>query len=132
MVNIPTNVIELMNKEGTVKALVTSSKKGMPHAIIAGTIMSPAPNTMVIGEVLMKVSSKNLKENEEAAFLITSGTEAYEINCKVKARLDKGPELDGMNKVLETMHMHAAAIWIFTVEAVFDQSASPKAGTKLA
>jgi Pyridoxamine 5''-phosphate oxidase. len=132
MANIPQNVLDLVNAKTTTKVLVTASKNGKPHAIVAGSIGAPAANTMIVGEVLMKVSAKNLKENSEAAFLISAGMEAYEINCVAKARLDSGPELDAMNAALAAIGLKAAAVWIFNVEAVFDQGASPKAGTKLA
>lgn len=130
--NVPENVLKLMKSPGTVKVLVTASKNAKPHAIVAGSINSPKPDTMIIGEVLMKVSAKNLSENPSASFLVSAGTEAYEINCTSKARLDKGPELDAMNAALAAVHLKATAVWVFGVDAVFDQSASPNAGKKLA
>ena len=111
---------------------MTASKDARPHAIVAGSIGAPTADTMIMGEVLTKVSSKNLLENPKAAFLISSGKEAYEIECTAKARLDKGPELDAMNKEMAAIGLQAAAVWVFKVEAVFDQGASPNAGAKLA
>lgn len=132
MANIPKEVLDLMASEGSTKILVTSDKSGRPHAIVAGTIMSPSPDKMVIGEVLMKKSAKNMQENNKVAFLISAGLKAYEIEARVKVRLDSGPELDGMNEVLANMHLHANAMWVFDVCGVYDQGASPAAGTKLA
>lgn len=132
MANIPNNILELLKAQETVKVLVTSNKDGKPHAIVAGSIAAQTADTMIVGEILMKRSSKNLKENSKAAFLIASGTKAYEIECVAKARLESGPELDAMNKALEAIGMQAAAVWIFSVNAVYDQGASPNAGTKLA
>jgi hypothetical protein len=132
MVSIPNNVLELIKARTTTKVLVTSSKGAKPHAIVAGSIAAPSADIMVVGEVLMKVSSKNLSENPKAAFLISSGMEAYDIECTATARLDKGPELDAMNKELAAIKLRAAAVWVFKIDAVFDQGASPKAGTKLA
>ena len=132
MANIPTEVLEMLKAPTTTKVLVTASKDAKPHAIVAGSIGAPAADTMIIGEVLMKISSKNLSENSKASFLIASGKDAYAIECTAKARLEKGPEIEAMNKALEPMHLKAAAVWIFKVDAVFYQGASPKAGTKLA
>ena len=132
MANIPNNVLELLKARTTTKVLVTSSKDARPHAIVAGSIASPTADSMVVGEVLMKVSAKNLSENPKAAFLITSGKDAFEIEVTAKARLDKGPEVEAMNKELAAIGLKASAVWVFKVEAVFDQGASPKAGTKLA
>ncbi|MCL2032664.1 MAG: pyridoxamine 5'-phosphate oxidase family protein [Methanomassiliicoccaceae archaeon] len=132
MTNIPNNVLEMINARTTTKVLVTSSKDAKPHAVVAGSIGAPAADTMIVGEILMKVSSKNLSENPKAAFLVTSGMDSFVIDCTAKARLDKGPEIDAMNKELEAIGLKAAAVWVFKVEAVYEQGASPNAGTKLA
>jgi predicted pyridoxine 5'-phosphate oxidase superfamily flavin-nucleotide-binding protein len=132
MANIPNNVLELIRARTTTKILVTASKDAKPHAIVAGSIAAPTADTMIVGEILMKVSSKNLSENQKAAFLVTSGKDAFEIECTAKARLENGPEIDAMNKELAAIGLKAAAVWILKVDAVFDQGASPKAGTKLA
>ncbi|AGI48056.1 Pyridoxamine 5'-phosphate oxidase [Thermoplasmatales archaeon BRNA1] len=132
MAAIPQKVLDLLNDPATVKVLVTASKGGRPHAIVAGTIAAPSPETMVIGEVLMKRASANLQANPKAAFLISKGTESYEINVRAKVRLTSGPELDGMNKVLAGMNLHAGAMWVFDVCCVCDEGAHPGAGTKIA
>jgi len=132
MANIPQNVLDLLGAQTTTKVLVTATKDAKPHAIVAGSIGSPAADTMIVGEILMKVTAKNLQENPKAAFLISSGLSSFIIECTAKARLDNGPELDGMNKQLAAMNLRAAAVWVFKVDAVFEQGASPKAGTKLA
>lgn len=131
MVAIPKKVLDLLADKGTTKVLVTSNKEGRPHAIVAGSILSPAPDTMIVGEVLMKVSANNLKENKKAAFLIVKGLESYEINVRAKARVDSGADLDNMNKALAGMHLHANAIWVFEVCCVSDESAGPTSGKKL-
>jgi hypothetical protein len=130
--NIPNDVLELVRANTTTKVLVTASKGSKPHAIVAGTIASPTADTMVVGEVLMKVSAKNLSENPQASFLIASGNDAFEIECTAKARLESGPEIEIMNKELDAIGLKAAAVWIFMVDAVYNQGASPNAGTKLA
>ncbi|MCL1811506.1 MAG: hypothetical protein FWG41_04755 [Methanomassiliicoccaceae archaeon] len=132
MVNIPNNVLDLIRARTTTKILVTASKDAKPHAIVAGSIVAPTADTMIVGEVLMKVSSKNISDNPKAAFLISAGMEAYEVDCTAMARLESGPEIEAMNKELAAIGLKAAAVWVFRVDGVFDQGASPKAGTKLA
>lgn len=132
MTNIPANILEMLKAQTTVKVLVTATKDGKPHAIVAGSIGAPTADTMVVGEILMKRTSKNLSENPKAAFLITSGLNAYEIECTARARRETGPEIEAMNKELEAIKMQAAAVWIFSVDAVFEQGATPEAGKKLA
>ncbi|MDR0887873.1 MAG: pyridoxamine 5'-phosphate oxidase family protein [Candidatus Methanoplasma sp.] len=132
MVNIPENVLALIKEPTTTKVLVTASKDGKPHAIVAGTIGAPSPSVLSIGEVLFKVSGKNIKENPKASFLFTSKLEAYEVEVVFKERVDSGPALDATNEALKAIHLHANALWNFDVKAVYDQGASPKAGTKIA
>lgn len=94
--------------------------------------MAPAPDMMIIGEVLMKRTANNLKQNPKAAFLVTKGNQSYEIQVTVKDRISSGAIVDQMNAILEGMHLHANAVWTFDVVAVYDESAGPTAGTKLA
>lgn len=132
MVAIPEKVMDLLADKASVKSLITICAGNRPHAIVAGTIMPLGSETMVIGEVLMKRSSNNLKQNPKAAFLVTKGTESYEIQVTAKDRMTSGAIVDKMNAVLEPMHMHAGAVWTFDVVSVYDESAGPNAGQKLA
>ncbi len=130
MVTIPQNVLDAM-KSGA-KVLATADKNGNPHVITAGTIVSPQPDKMMIGEVLMKKTAANLAENPKATFLVISGMESYSIEVCNAVRITEGPALDEMNKQIAAMHLVASAVWMFDVAAVYDQGASPKAGTKIA
>lgn len=132
MTDIPANVIEKMGAEGTVKTLVTASADGQPHAIVCGSIISPEPSKMIVGEILMHKSAQNLAENPKAAFMIAAGMEAWEIDVKNPVRIAEGPALDQMNAQLEAIHLHANALWMFDVDAVYDQGANPNAGKKIA
>lgn len=128
MVAIPENVMKIINDPASSKVLMTTNDCGCPHGIVAGTIMSPAPDTMVIGEVLFTRSKKNLEARPDATFLVTKGMESYEIQVKAKARIDSGDMLDQMNKNLEAIHLHARALWTFEVKHVYNESAGPDAG----
>ncbi|MDO5853555.1 MAG: pyridoxamine 5'-phosphate oxidase family protein [Thermoplasmata archaeon] len=132
MTSIPANVLEKMNAPGTVKVLATADKSGQPHAIVCGSIISPQPDKMVVGEVLMHKSAANMAENPKATFMISAGMEAWEIDVKNPVRVTEGPMLDAMNKEMEAIHLHAGALWIFDVDAVYDQGANPNAGKKIA
>ncbi len=132
MVAIPANVMALLNAHDVVKVFITAGKNGQPHAIPAGSIAAPAPDTIIIGEILTKQSVKNIEENKKAAFLVVKGLEAYEVNVEFKEAVKGGPMLDGMNKALAAMHLHASAVLTFAVEAVYNQSANAEAGKKIA
>ncbi len=131
MVNIPAEVIEIMNAKDTVKVLVTANKVGQPHAIVCGTIACPTPGKMVVGEVLMKRSTEYMVENSKAAFLISAGPKAYEIQVDNPVRYDNGEQLEQMNVALAAANLKAKALWMFDVVAVYDEGAGPNAGTKI-
>lgn len=132
MANIPAEVLEKMNAQGTVKVLVTASDCGQPHAIVCGSIMAPSPDKMLVGEILMHKSAENMKANPKAAFLITAGKDAWEIDVKNPTRIAEGPQLEEMNKNLAGAGLKANALWLFDVDAVYDEGAGPNAGKKIA
>ena len=66
MVQIPEKVLAKMAEQTTVKTLVTASACGAPHAIVCGSIIAPAADKVVVGEVLMKRASANLQANPKA------------------------------------------------------------------
>lgn len=132
MAQIPANVLAKMAEQTTVKTLVTASKSGRPHAIVCGSILSPSPDKIIVGEVLMKRASANLQENPKAAVLVCAGMESYEIALSNPVRIAEGPVLEQMNEGLAKVHLQARAVWMFDVCAVFNESATPEAGTKIA
>jgi len=132
MVKLPEKVVALFNDQGAVKVLTSIDADGRPHAIVCGSIRAVAPNVLIVGEILMKSTSANLKRNDKAAILATVGTTSYLVNVKAKQRVSSGPMLDEMNKALAAMKLRASAVWVFMPTAVYDQSANPKAGAKLA
>ena len=87
---------------------------------------------MVVGEVLMKRSAEYMAENGKAAFMITAGPKAYEIQVENPVRYDSGEALAAMNEGLAAVNLHAKALWMFDVVAVYDEGAGPNAGTKIA
>jgi len=131
MVDIPKNVINIFGPD-SVKILVTADKSGVPHAIVCGSIIAVDSKTLAVGEILMKVSSKNLAANPNVGILAVKGLESYLVNAKVKARVTEGPVFIGMNEHLAKMKLKANAVWLFDAVSVYNQSAGPDAGKKLA
>lgn len=132
MVSIPSNVLDLMKRPDTGKILVTASKEGQPHAIVCGSFFALDDSTIGVGEVLMATSKKYMSENSKVEILVTSGMEAYGINATVDKRITEGPVLVGLNEKLDKVHLHANAVWTFKANAVFNESAGPGAGKKIA
>ncbi len=132
MVQIPQKVIDLINDPDSVKALVTASKDGRPHAIVCGSIGCPAPDTMVVGKVLMNRAAAYLEQNKKAAFLITKGMTSYEINVQYVKAESSGPAYEAMKAALAKIHLPLSEVKFFKVCCVCDESAGPTAGTKIA
>lgn len=132
MAEIPANVLEKMAEQTTTKVLVTASESGRPHAIVCGSIIAPAADKIVVGEVLMKRAAANLKANAKAAVLVCAGMESYEIALSNPQRIAEGPMLDQMNENLAKVKLKANALWMFDVCAVYNEGANPAAGTKIA
>ncbi len=132
MVQIPQNVIDLINDPASTKILVTASKDGRPHAIVCGSIGCPAPDTMVVGQVLMKRAAAYLDANKKAAFLICKGPVSYEINVQYMKTETSGPAFDGMKEALAKHNLPLFAVKFFKVCCVCDEGAGPNAGKKIA
>lgn len=132
MVALPENVMALVNNPQNVKLLVTASADGQPHAIVCGSIVAPAADKLVVGEVLMKKSSANLQANGKAAIEVVAGMEAYEVILANPVRITEGPALDQMNENLAKINLRAGALWMFDVAEVYNESANPAAGSKIA
>jgi len=132
MATIPKNVMDLLAAPDAVKVVATASAEGKPHVIVAGTIGALDEKTMMVGKVLTKTSSDNIKATKKAAFLVTKGMESYSINARLKDTQSSGPVLDAINKKLEAMHLVVSELYLFDVCSVYNQSAGPDAGEKVA
>ncbi len=132
MVEIPEKVLEMLNDPKTVKILVTACGCGQPHAIAAGSVASPSPDKMMVGEILMKNSVENLQKNPKASFLLVNGMQSYQIVVEKPVRIDAGPVVDKMNEALAAVKLHANAVWMFDVKEVYEQGANLDAGKKIA
>lgn len=136
MVAIPEEVMKVLNDPASVRVIATKSDKGDVHIIQAGSIKAPAPDTIVIGAILMKRTGKNLEgmkaKGELVSILAGSKLQSYEIRAKVKDLATAGPVFEGMNAELAKMGMKASGVWILEVKEVWNQSANYSAGTKMA
>ncbi len=130
MKNTP-KITELMKERESVKTISTVSNDGKLHTIVAGSITPIDADTIAVAEIFMNVSAENLGQNAKAAFLVTKGTESYLLNCTATKRHTDGALYDGFAEKLAAAKMSPKAVWTFSVDEIYDQSAAPTAGTKL-
>ena len=132
MVSIPANVISFLKRPESVKVMSTSSSGGVPHVIVCGSVSVIDEGTLAVGEVMMRVTSENLRANGLAEFLVVNGADAYQIDAKVREYQTEGETLDELNVKLDRKHLKAKALWVFDVTGVTVASASHEAGKKIA
>ncbi len=132
MVAIPKEILDIAGEKTTSKLLVTVSPEGQPHAIVCGSIFITPDGKAGVGEVLMKRSSAYLKANGKASVEIVAGPKAFELVVANAARADSGPLFDDMKAKMAAVNLPCFAVWTFEVAEIWDESAGPTAGTKIA
>ena len=132
MVAIPENVLALLKDPEAKKVISTVCPGNRPHTITAGTISPLGDSQMMVGEVLMKKTAANLGSNPNASFNVMKGMESYEIHCVCKEQVKSGPVYDGMKAVCDKLKLPLASVFIFDVISVYNESANPDCGKKIA
>ena len=129
---IPEKVMNLLNDPAATKVLTSVSASGVPHSVVIGSCMAPSDDSIVAGEVLMKTTSKNVEKNPKVAVMVVKGPESYLVVAEKSGHVSEGPLFEKMNEQLAKHGLKARGVWTFTPLEVYDQGASPNAGTKLA
>ncbi len=124
-------VTKLFQDKEAVKVISTVSADGEVHSIVAGSIMVVDDNTMAVAEVFMNTTSANLTANNKVALLAVKGMESYLVNGTVQLRHTSGPLFDNLAEVFAGMGMQIKAVWTFTVDKIYDESAGPNGGKQL-
>ncbi len=125
------NVSNLFKDQASTKVISTVSKDGEVHSIVAGSIMVVDDNTMAVAEVFMHTTCANLEVNNKAALLAVKGMESYLVNGTVGARLTDGALFEAVAANFAKMNMQIKAVWTFTVDKIYDESAGPNGGKQL-
>lgn len=128
---MPEKVMHLLNDKEAQKILTTVSNEGIPHSIVAGSIMAMDADTICVAEIFMKKTNENISENKNIAVLTVKGKESYLINATAEERLTKGDLFNNVSEQLKKIGLPVKALWRFKPLAVFDQGAGPNAGTKI-
>ena len=129
---MPAVVKDMFSRPDTTKLLVTADANGQPHAIVCGSIFVVDDSTLAVGSVLMNTPRANMSVNNKVSLEALSGPTAFEARGKVIGRQDSGEILEKLNQNLSKVNLTAKAVWLFSVEEVYDESAGPRAGQKIA
>jgi len=128
---IPEKVMEVLSDESSVKILSSVSNDGKLHSVAAGSLMAMGEDRLFVAEIFMNTTSKNIQANKNVAILIVKGTESYLINATALERFTEGEYFETMIKPMSEKGIPVKAVWTFEANEIFDQSATPNAGTKL-
>ncbi len=124
-------VSKLFQDKESTKIVSTVSKDGEVHSIVAGSIMVVDDDTMAVAEVFMNTTSTNLAFNDKAALLAVKGMESYLVNATVQKRHTDGALYDTIAEKFAAMKMQIRAVWTFTVDKIYDESAGPNGGKQI-
>ncbi|WP_409967917.1 hypothetical protein RFF05_15405 [Bengtsoniella intestinalis] len=124
-------VSKLFQDPESTKVVSTISKEGQLHTIVAGSVMVVDDNTLAVAEVFMNTSSANLTDTSKVALLAVKGMESYLVNASVQARLTDGPLFQAVAEKFAAMGMEIKAIWTFSVDKIYDESAGPNGGKQI-
>ncbi len=125
------NVSKLFMDKESVKVVSTVSKEGEIHSIVAGSVMVVDDNTMAVAEVFMNTTSGNLAVNNTVSLLAVKGMESYLVVGKVQKRNTDGALYDTLSETFAKMNMQIKAVWTFSVDKIYDESAGPNGGKQI-
>lgn len=128
---IAEKILNLLKDKEAVKVVSSVSADGKLHSIAAGSVMALGEDQLGVIEIFMNTTSENIQANKKLAVLIVKGTESYLINATAIARITDGELFEASSKAVSEMGLKAKAVWTMAVDEMFDQSASPNAGTRI-
>ncbi len=133
-VKIPAEIQEFL--KGKVGWVATASKDGTPNVSIKGSLRLLDDEHLVFADLFSLKTRKNLEENPKVAVMVyeDAGRRGYMLRGSTE-QLASGPLYDqtveGMRKAMPQLPAPKYVVRV-TVEAIFDQSAGPTGGKRIA
>lgn len=124
-------VSNLFGDESAIKVLSTVSGEGVPHSITVGSLMPISDEQICAFEIFMNKSAENMAANDQVAILVVKDKESYLVNATVAEKLTEGEMYEAFTDNVIAKGIPVKGLWIFNVNEVYDQSATPNAGTRL-
>ncbi|HUV24179.1 MAG TPA: hypothetical protein VMW26_01990 [Methanomassiliicoccales archaeon] len=135
MVELPEVVAKAINDPKAFKVVTTISPEGDLHAIQVGACVSPEPEIIAVGAILMQHTSKNMesmqKKGQAVAIAIGKEMESYQVMAKVQVYQTEGPLYDAMSENIKKLGLQLRGVWILEPIEVWNQSATYEAGKRM-
>ncbi len=132
---IPKEVMDLL-KPGeeqmqVVKVLATSDEKGVPHAIILGSLMAIDEETLAFALVWAGTTRKNLETTKEACVIVYKPPmTAYRIHGCFEEYISSGPLFDRYVEELKKFNLECRGVIKIKVAEIYT-AGPPNPGQKL-
>ncbi len=110
-----------------VKILSTIKADGTVHSIYAGSVSPLDNDNLFVAELIMQQTTTNWESNKNFSLLVTKGMEGtYQIKGKALQRLTEGELIDMVRPKMKEAGFDTQAVWILSVEEIYDNSANPE------
>lgn len=125
-------VNEILMDQTAVKVLSTINEDGTVHSIYAGSV-SPLDNDhLFVAQLVMKQTTANFNSNGNYSLLVTKGMEGtYLLKGKAISKLTEGELINMVRPKMKEAGYDTQAVWILSVDEIYDDAAGANAGKKL-
>ena len=129
MVNIPKEVVEVLNAPDSVKILATADERGMPNAVPVYSIVPINDDTIAFAEIFIIHTKRNLEKNKNANVTVFKApATAYQLKGMFDGFQTSGPVFDNFAKKMAERKMPMKSVGLIKINEVF--AASPGQGSK--
>jgi hypothetical protein len=130
--DLPENVIELLNDRDAVKTLTTTDDDGTTSVVNLTAIKAPKPNVIELAEVGAKQLNKELLRYMDAGGLVSilcrsaqkEDRLAYQIVCRVREFQTSGPLYEKFLDELRARYVDLDGVWVLEPVDVVNRSRS--------
>ncbi|RZN60863.1 pyridoxamine 5'-phosphate oxidase family protein [Methanonatronarchaeum sp. AMET6-2] len=132
MVEIPEDVIDLLDDPETQIVLATADEDSVPNAVPMRNVWVVDDDKIALGDVFFDKTRSNLEANGQVSLSIWKGTEGYQLKGVCVEIKSSGPLFEEKKDMLaEKMDLDLKSICIAEVAGVFHTTPGPDAGEKL-
>lgn len=130
MVNIPKEVVDILNAQDSIKILASADENGMPNAVPVYSITPISDDTLAFAEMMIIHTKHNLEKTKKASVTVFKlPATAYQLKGTFVGFQTSGQLFDNFAKRMAEYKLPPVkSVGIIKVEEVY--AASPGAGSK--
>jgi hypothetical protein len=136
--DLPENVMELLNDHDSIKTLTTTADDGTTSVVNLTAVRAPKPNVIELAEIAAKQLNKELLRHMDAGSLVSilcrsakkENRVAYQIVCNVSEFQTSGPLYEKFLDGLRARYVDLDGVWVLEPVDVVDRSSSFDTGAR--